>query len=506
MKKLQEIIAVVARRRLKKIEVFNEGRGDLNRKSLYYKLYKGVKEGRFRSDEEAAQALFGTDPSDKKYLMLKSRVKARLLNNMFFLENNKSVYLQAQYRTNRDFFAAKFLVIYGARMSGYSLLKSTLKEAQKFEFTDIAFECLQMLRSLSVWMGEVRQFDHFNTEMERMRKIRKLENLADEYHLRVFIPFLKSSSPKPELAPWVLEFIEDLDKKRKVHTSFSVELNYFRLRTIYHEILQEYNEVVKVCDEANAYFHNLPFPVLSMRFAEFYGKQMVGYMHLHDYINAEKNASVALKLISEGSINWMIFNEYYFLLAMHTGNYEKALQIYQQVVKNAKFPNLDPIRREKWKIFEAFLRYMLTEMNQKSAEHSFLDTKFNLFKFLNEVPTFSKDKRGLNIAILILQILFLLDRKDFDGIISRTEALKVYSSRYLRRDENYRSNCFLKMLLTMEKKDFHYENTRKITEKYLVKLQSARFTYRGNLDGLEIIPYEQLWQTILTKLSRLSSS
>ena len=479
------------------------GRGGLNRKSLYYKLYKGVKEGRFKSDEDAARALFGTDPSDKKYLMLKSRVKARLLNNMFFLENKSSPYLQAQYRINRDFFAAKFLVIYGARVTGYSLLKSTLKEAKKYHFTDIAFQSLQMLRSLSVMMGDLRKFDEFNEELERTRKVQRIENLAEEYHLRVFIPFLKSSSPKPELAPWVLELVEDLDKKRTPDSSFSIDLNYFRLKTIYHEILQEYDEVVKICDEANSYFRSLPFPVLSMRFAEFYGRQMVGYMHLHDYVNAEKNASVALELISEGSINWMIFNEYYFLLAMHTGNYMKALQIYQQVVKNPRFPNLDAVRREKWKIFEAFLRYMLTEKHPDTMSSSFLDTKFNLFKFLNEVPTFSKDKRGLNIAILILQILFLLDRRDFDGIISRTEALKVYCSRYLRRDENYRSNCFLKMLLTMEKKDFNYENTRKITEKYLKKLQSARFTYRGNLDGLEIIPYEQLWQTILTKLSRL---
>ena len=38
-------------------------------------------------------------------------------------------------------------------------------------------------------------------------------------------------------------------------------------------------------------------------------------------------------------------------------------------------------------------------------------SKFKLGRFLNELPSFSKDKRGANIDILIIQILiFLLEK------------------------------------------------------------------------------------------------
>ncbi|HHG84681.1 MAG TPA: hypothetical protein ENJ82_08020 [Bacteroidetes bacterium] len=226
---------------------------------------------------------------------------------------------------------------------------------------------------------------------------------------------------------------------------------------------------------------------------------MGAYLNLGEYENGRHLANRSLNIYPEGSHNWMLFLEYYFLLCMHTGNYAKATEVCLKVVQHPRFEFVDQVRREKWRIFEAFLQYMWQEGESTGAGEML--PQFRFFKFANDLPIFSKDKRGLNIAILVLQILFLLDRKDFDGIIQRAEALKVYSSRYLKQDVNFRSNCFLKMVLLMEKKDFNYERTRKISDKYFSKLKSCRFHYsRGSMATLEVIPYEELWETILEKL------
>ena len=186
---------------------------------------------------------------------------------------------------------------------------------------------------------------------------------------------------------------------------------------------------------------------------------------------------------------------------MHTKKYEKAREIFNEVVGHSRFQHLSENRREKWRIFEGFLKYMTGGSEAHPDQAAAKPHRFNIWKFLNEVPIYSKDKRGLNIAILILQVLFLLDRQDYDGIISRAEALKVYCSRYLKNDEDYRSNCFLKMVLIMEKKDFDKDQTQKIADKYYSRLKASQFNYTsGNLATLEIIPYEQLWLTILQKL------
>ena len=495
MKKLQEIIRVIGRKRLKKIEVFNESGSQRN--NLYYKLYRGIKDGKFTTDEEAAAALFGCSPSDKKYLMLKSRVKARLINSLFFLESTTSELSQAIYKVNRNFVAAKFLLLNGAKDIGITMMKSTLKISEKYSITEITVECLRILRYQSAFQGREKDFRNYDERLKMKLKVYQGELRAEEFLALLSLPFAKSNQRKFEMKGEAYRYLEELDEIRKEATSLNLEMLYFRLRIIVLQIGMDYGGVIETCKRGEIFLDQHPQVAMSIRYGEFAFYRMLAFMHLGSYEDGKNLAARSLYLYKEGSVNWMIFLEYYFLLCMHTHNYKKAAQIHQQVVAHPRFSHLDKNRTEKWLIFEGFLKYMTQNLTIEGQATS----RFNIFKFLNEVPIYSKDKRGLNIAILILQVLFLLDRQDYDGIISRGEALKVYCSRYLKRDEHFRSNCFLKMVLIMEKKGFQKEQTRQIADKYYTKLKSSRFSYEsGNLNTLEIIPYEQLWQTILSKL------
>lgn len=499
MKKLQEIIRIIGRKRIKRVEIFNES-GNLDRNNLYYRMYRGIREGKYRTDEEAAEDLFGVDPSDKRYQMLKSRVNKRLLNNLLFLHNPTSNYEQAIYFTNRNLVAAKFLMINGGRASSGSLLKSTLNKARQYSLTEVEMECLRILRSQASFLGEVSEYEKYNERFLYIQKVLDAECYAEECYQKLIIHFAQSSASKPELTDEAKGYVQNISKLLDHYHSHSLMLHYFRVRVVAAGIYMDYGQVYDACQEAEEYLKSRPQLSQNARLGEFALHRMIAAMHLGDYKLGKANAEKCLAYFKHGSNNWIIFLEYYFLLCMHTGNYSKALEIYRDVTSHPRFDTLERNRLEKWKIFEGFLRYMARDLQFPDAEDDTFSSRFNIFKFLNEVPIYSRDKRGLNIAILILQVLFLLDRRDFDGIMSRTEALKVYCSRYLKRDENYRSNCFLKMVITMEKKDFDWEETKKISTKYLKKLQSARFSYDGNLANLEIIPYEQLWTSIMQKL------
>lgn len=503
MDKLHEIVRVVGRKRLKRIEVFNDFGGS-KKDNLYYRFYRGVKDGTFQSDEDAAKALFETDPSDKKYLMLKSRVKARLLNTLFFLDNTSSRYEQAVYKCNRNLMTAKFLLLNGARATAESMLRTTLHESDKFELTEISLNCLLSLRYGASITGNITDFDYYRKRFSEVEALFQAECKAEEYYQVITIPFSRSNSNRPELAAQAMEYVEEIENVRKEHSSFRLEMALFRLKTMAGQICGDHEYVLKACDENEAYISKKTNMTLKIRFGEIALYRIVAFLHLGRYEDGKKIASKSVQYFGEGSANWMIFHENYFLLCMHTGNYQMAADIYQQVTEHPRFEKIDDTRKEKWRIFEAFLRYMLNG-NIDIEAGAIAESQFKIMKFLNEVPIYSKDKRGLNIAIIILQVLFLLDRGDFDGIISKAEALRVYCSRYLRQDENYRSNCFLKTVLLMEKKDFDYERTAKNAERYFHKLNSSRFDYQnGNLASLEIIPYEKLWKTILGKLHNIN--
>lgn len=498
MKKLQEIVRLVARKRLRKIEIFNDSGHRSGSDNLYYKFYHGIRDGRFVTDEDAAKGLFGTVPSDKKYLMLKSRVKTRLMNTLFFLENSTSRYQQALYSANRDLFSARVLLLNGARETAASMLKSTLAEAEKFSITDIAMECARHLRLHSSMMGDAAEFRHYNEKFHELKVMVEAEYYAEESVQEIIVHFAKSSSQKPELASVAREKLAVLDQMIGTQPqTHSLKLNTLRLRLVMHQIEGNHRATLGVAQEGENYLLRRPHLIQPARLGEFALNQMVACMHLGDYAQGEENARRCFGYFTEGSNNWMIFLEYFFLLCMQTGNFQRAAGIYETVVSNPRFSNLDEARTEKWRIFNGFLCYMMAEQEPDQTHEQ---RRFNLMKFLNEVPIYSRDKRGLNISILILQILFLLDRKDWNGIISRTEALKIYASRHLKRDDTFRSSCFVKMMLTMEKKDFDRHETERIAAKYLVKLRSSRFDYQGDLGNLEVIPYEMLWENVLSRL------
>ncbi len=504
MQRLREIIRVVGRRRLKKIEVFNDS-SSANRKNAYNRFYHGVKDGTFKTDEEAARALCDTDPSDKKYLMLKSRVRNRLLNTLFFLDNpSGSDYQQALLQCNRNYMAAMTLLVNGARGAGESLLRSTLVQAEKFEITDVMLNCLRQLRYAAAFAGRVAEFEVLRKRFDEVQALYRAECLVEEYYQILVLPFSKSDSNRPEMVQIAKSYIAHVQSEMEHHSSYNLELGIFRLTVVAGQISKDFELLLQACNKFAACLAKTKHMSSNIRYGEMAIYRMVAYLNLGRYDEGNAAAAIGVQYFTEGSPNWVVFLDLYFLLCMHTGNYLQASEIYHKVTSHPDFVSVDPSRQEKWRIFEAFLRYMLNgRIDATSGEVA--ENQFKLMKFLNDVPIYSKDKRGLNIAIIILQVLFLLDRRDFDGIIAKAEALKVYCSRYLKEDENYRSNCFLKMVLLMEKKSFNYEGTTKITERYYNLLQASRLNYQhGSSNSLEIIPYEQLWETILGKLQAMN--
>lgn len=103
----------------------------------------------------------------------------------------------------------------------------------------------------------------------------------------------------------------------------------------------------------------------------------------------------------------------------------------------------------------------------------------------------------MNIPVLIVQFLYDIVDKRYDAGIERVEAVQKYVSRYLRKDELFRSNCFLKMLVQIPEAGFHREAVVRKAERYLSQLAETPLAIANQPHEIEIIPYEDLWQMIL---------
>ena len=117
------------------------------------------------------------------------------------------------------------------------------------------------------------------------------------------------------------------------------------------------------------------------------------------------------------------------------------------------------------------------------------------------MPNFSRDKTGINISILVIQVLLLIAQGKKSKVIDRVEALRTYVYTHLRKDESFRSNCFIKMLLKMTEANFHKNGTIRKTEGLRKRLEEASIGTKGYSNYVEIIPYEKLWEISLGFLS-----
>jgi len=127
-------------------------------------------------------------------------------------------------------------------------------------------------------------------------------------------------------------------------------------------------------------------------------------------------------------------------------------------------------------------------------------SKFRLGRFLNNTPTYSKDRRGMNIPILVVHILFMILQKRHDEAIDRMEAIDRYCSRYLVKGSTFRNNCFIKMLLTIPKSAFNRIKTEREVQKYRERLDENPLNVTNQTHEIEVIPYEDLWELTIELL------
>jgi tetratricopeptide (TPR) repeat protein len=202
----------------------------------------------------------------------------------------------------------------------------------------------------------------------------------------------------------------------------------------------------------------------------------------------------ALKLSNEGTINWYTALEIHYYLSMRMGRYEQAMAIWQEATRHKRFSAQRETTQEIWNIFGVyiFLAYRLTgrTLPEKNLP------RFRAAKFLNEVPVFSQDKSGLNVAVLIAHVLLQFVEGKKDEIWERIEALEKYRERYLHSDETQRSESFIKILVAIARANFKRTQFEPKVAPLLKRLKEVNYDISNQPYEMEIIPYLNLYELV----------
>ncbi|MEO1516787.1 MAG: hypothetical protein AAFV95_17330 [Bacteroidota bacterium] len=497
MRNLIEIANIVRGIRVKSTDLLTVNK---RKKTNPHLFYDKILEGAFRSDLEAAQFFFKTDTNSSSYKNLKRSLRQKLLNTIFFIEPStaQSDYERAYLYCCKNMFAAKILVFLHAHNSGSDLCKRVFAKATEFELTEFIIESSRYLRlHMGTRFGNREKFEEFNELYRTYTKVRAAEHLAEEYYIRLILPKVHRKSTDDDTQSQAEEFYRELRPLMEQYGSPFLHFIGRYLQVIALMSVNNYEETIEVCEQAIQFFDSKPYSYKTP-LRVFLHNQLVCYTQLKEYEKGKKVVEKSNLMVRAGTYSWFQNNELNLILALHSCNYQESIVILEHSINHRKFKSMPLVVREQWLIYEAYVYFLVTIGKIQIPDDR--KRRFKLGKFLNSIPTYSKDKRGLNIPILIIQILLMIVKKDYERSIDRIDAIEKYCSRYLTDKSNLRSNCFIKMLLQIPISGFHKAGVERRTNKYFQRLLGTPLNISQQPHEVEIIPYEDLWEFVMESL------
>lgn len=498
---MEDLIALsklVSKQKIKKINIISE-LTSLDQKQT--QLYQGLVDGRIKNDADLVAEIYGNVKSNNSHKLLKYRLKSRLLDTLFFLDINQpnlTDYNKAELHVHKQWSFVKILMYRNSRKIAIPICENAFSKSVKFGFTDltILLSRLLMRHYAYIEVNKKKYKKYEKTLFENLNLLEK-ELITEKYYAEVAYDLETSNAPNSkEITAKLNLYCSEIESFFNSEQSYT--LNYFYYAMLSHKYLLEkdYQNVKKTCQNALSYFTKKNKHTIVAEF-KFRQDLHIVSLQLKEYEKAKKLILQNIKMAKPCTINWYREWHFYFIWAASISNYSQMLKCTFIIFSNKKIQKFNSLY-ELWKIKEAYINLLLLSGKLDTIQlkkHNL--KKFSINKFLNEVPSFSKDKKGFNVAILIIHLLFLISKNKFDEVLKRIDSLKMYSHRYLKNNENLRSNCFIKMLCKIPEANYHPIALKRHTGKLLQKLSTTHYTYSDSPAEIEVIPYENLWEIVL---------
>ena len=379
----------------------------------------------------------------------------------------------------RRFIVGQKFLNKGQREEGVKIIKHAYRLAVNYDFAYLACEISSILYHDHVYYKpDKKKAAFYAKQVEKYLHDYTAEKKAENYFYLI--------TGQMSMATRTKRFNKAIEQMSQLKgNSLLFKFFEFRLNILYGFHISNYGLVVGKCKEALIYFQGKK-GVYSSTYQFLWSKLGMAQMALAHYEESESNFAIAARYVPVNSFNDYILRFYKTLNALHSGDYQKAYNLYR---KNRKC-RFEPIK-EQFAIIEAYMCYLASEGHLK------LERTFRLGKYLNETFKAQTDKQGDNISILIAELLVYLVR-DRNKFIDRVEVAKKYSYRYLKGKDTKRAKLFIKILYLLPRANFHPTALRRLAQRHIKALESHPL-HMGNNVAIEIIPFDILVSMILGK-------
>ncbi len=467
MHKLRQYVDLIQQFKVKKQEI-RAIMGD--EKTKLYRFFEGLAAHRWKDDENAAvRELYGEtfDTKYTAYRALKTELKKKLKSLLLLIDFKQpdllNEYQQANYEIFRTEAAIKILVGRGKMDAAVDLAQHLLETALKFEATSQVIFAAKHLRNYYRYLSpNEKKYEYYHKLHDEYFEYYRLESLAESYYCDIIGHFVNNRAAKKWLVPIVQDYVSKLlpHKETVKTTQFSWFLGL--LEILSHMIALDYRTTLTVCDAYIGEFERKPFPTEHALITLYHQKQ-VCHLMLREYENCWETAQKTAQWVIEGSHNWFKDHTLFVQLCLHTGRNQEALKAFIKIFKHDALKNQSESVQEELRIYHGYIQWLIAvgKIKPTKVENQQIGP-FSAIRFSNGIPIFSQDKQGLNIPILVLQILWMVHLEDNTGFIKRLDALRKHKNRYLKDEAHAQTHLLLKLFALAPELDY---DAKKIKEK-----------------------------------------
>lgn len=456
------------------------------------------------NDRILAQEIYNTNEKYGSFRKLKSRYNHTILDELFYNtfdrfhssnRNEMMVYQQKKYTT---ILVLKHTLLNEAYIK---LLLSLKNEAEKID---------NIVLLPLIYRDLYAYYAFIEPNFKEMQKIKLKKKFYDEELVifnRVFeingemsfIYMTEKLNLSKESKRKMTEWERELEHLQNLSNGYDVQSFAYDLRAFPLLINKQYEQLLHLMNETEAFMSHKGIVDKSVDWT-IQLHRLLAYFFLNRIDEAIAQSNIMTGWLTRGNRFWLLIQNYKFIAKSYNQDFQGCVEILEEVFMEDSL-KIFKTDRSLWELRLAFF-----QLNQKELgirfHGDFADKLISSNQFFRRNKELLRDKKSMNLPYRIIEIFYLIERGQFSKIADIIDSLYQFKYRYLKDDETYRSQCFVRLLEVLEKSSFHPVRTKLLAEPILKKMRKKDIVIDNESVFPEILPFEQVWNLMMIKITK----
>ena len=476
-----------------------------------YELFMGEKSQLFLKKLEAEehlndriieQIIYGNTDNSQTYRKLKSRFRRRLIDEIYygtFEKYNTGVRNQTMALLLKQFSVAMALKLDLFTNAYIYTIKEIHTKAKKFDLTMISQLTVHELFYYYAFVNPDKKLMlQYKTEKEKVAEQVVYSDRAEAINGELSYIFTQEKyNPSKENRIIIRERIQEINELSKRSDNFTLNVYKYDLSYYYYLVEKKYEELLILSEEAKIYYDNKQILDKFFKWSQESNK-IYALILLKRYEKAELAIESTFSWLTPGVRAWFYLSDFLFICYAMQSKFESAADLVTKVLTQPSLKNFT------FEITQWESRFILLSLlaSESKVQEKFSEVNYKLTpqRFLKKHSDLLKDKKAMNLTYRIIEIAFYIKNNKMGKVIDIIENLGQFKYKYLRDNDTYRAQCFIRLLEVLAKSNFHPVRVNYLAEPILKKMKTKEAIISSENAYAEILPFEEIWQRLIKLL------